>query len=104
MTPKLRTYETTCNNSSQSSLPRPSEPCDWKLIDTDTILTLNQFGFLGVPGLKPDCEEGMLSTTDDFEMMTKSLELFLTDDLLNDLVEYTNIRAEQFLQKELENL
>ena len=58
------------HHSSQSSLPRPSEQCDWKVIDADGIITLAHFGFLGAPRLEPDYEEGILSTTDDFEMVT----------------------------------
>ena len=91
-------------NSSHCSSHRPSEQNDWNMINCDSDLTLPKFAFLGVPGLKPDCEEKMLSTTDDYEMVKKSLELFLTDDLLNDLVEFTNIRAEEYLRKEFDNL
>ena len=86
-----------------SSYPPPDQS-DWKIIDCDSDLTLPKFTFLGVPGLKPDWEECVLSTADDYEMIKKSLELFLTDDLLNDLVTFTNIRADQYLQAEFENL
>ena len=49
---------------------RPSEI--WTLVDTDSDLILPNFAFLGVPGLKSESEEVMQSTTDDYEIVTKS--------------------------------
>ena len=81
-----------------------ADSCDWKLIGCDSDIQLPEFNFLGVPGLKSDSEECILSTTDDNEMIRKSFELFLTDELLCDLVNYTNIRADQYLEENIDDL
>ena len=83
-------------SASASAYPSPQ----WKFVDEDSDTRSELPSFLGIPGLRTPHEETVLSSSEDDDICRNVIRCFITDELIETLVNFTNIRAALYLRTE----
>ena len=87
--------------SASATVPTPScASLQWKFVNEYNDARSELPSFLGIPGLRTEFEESVLSNLDDDEIFRNVIKCFITDELIETLVKFTNIRAALYLRTE----
>lgn len=89
-----------CNSATVSASASTSSSAQWKFVDENNDTRSELPSFLGVPGLQTPYEESVLSSLEDDDIFRNVIRCFISDELIETLTKFTNIRASLYLRTE----